>query len=323
MIPAYNAGKTIARALDSVYAQTYPHIIEVIVVDDGSTDNTGEIIKTDYPQVRYVYQENAGVAAARNKGVSLAQGEYIAFLDADDEWLPEKIEIQMAFATKISGACVFFTAGEIICEKGIINRIFYVFKKFYYKIKYFFSFPLSELDGIRLIKGVGKFYVPSASLFTRKDIFQNIGGYNESIRLCEDYELFFRFISNGVKLWVINYPLYRVYVYNNSLHRSSYSQGSAARVWTFAQLDPMTSEVGRKLFTLKEFNDAFQIRLLIESISHINQGLLDEAKMLLHEALSLGNYDWVRTLTLQIGIRFPHRLYLIVWLLRRLYILRI
>ena len=90
VIPAYNAGDTIERALNSVYAQTYENTIEVIVVDDGSTDETAQIVRDRFPDVILIQQRNAGAAAARNSGVSAASGEWIAFLDADDEWLPEE-----------------------------------------------------------------------------------------------------------------------------------------------------------------------------------------------------------------------------------------
>jgi glycosyltransferase involved in cell wall biosynthesis len=96
VIPAYNAEETISRALDSVAAQNYENIIETIVVDDGSTDSTGELVREQYPHVRLLQQENQGAAVARNYGVSEATGRYIAFLDDDDEWLPEKVALHVA-----------------------------------------------------------------------------------------------------------------------------------------------------------------------------------------------------------------------------------
>jgi glycosyltransferase involved in cell wall biosynthesis len=95
IIPTYNYEKYIAAALDSVFAQTY-RPIEVIVVDDGSTDKSAEIIST-YPEVRYFYQSNQGPAIARNVAISNANGEFIAFLDADDQWQPDKLSIQIAY----------------------------------------------------------------------------------------------------------------------------------------------------------------------------------------------------------------------------------
>jgi len=97
IIPAYNAEKYIARAIKSALNQTYKDI-EVIVVDDGSTDRTAEIVKSfQDPRVRYIYQENQNVGVARNNGIKESRGKYITFLDADDEYLPEKVEKQVKF----------------------------------------------------------------------------------------------------------------------------------------------------------------------------------------------------------------------------------
>ncbi|MGI5819578.1 MAG: glycosyltransferase family 2 protein [Armatimonadota bacterium] len=96
VIPAYNSAGVIERALNSVLAQTYAGIAEVIVVDDGSQDDTAQLVREMYPGVTLIQQENAGREIARNVGVDAASGDYIAFLDHDDEWFPEKTQVQMA-----------------------------------------------------------------------------------------------------------------------------------------------------------------------------------------------------------------------------------
>ncbi len=93
VIPTYNRCQLVAEAIDSVLRQRCP-ALEIILVDDGSTDGTGQMIARHYPQVRYVYQANAGPAAARNRGIGQARGEIIALLDSDDLWLAHKIEIE-------------------------------------------------------------------------------------------------------------------------------------------------------------------------------------------------------------------------------------
>jgi glycosyltransferase involved in cell wall biosynthesis len=95
LIPTFNRAYTIRRAIESVLAQTYP-AIEVLVVDDGSTDETAELIAGYGPKVRYFYQTNAGVSAARNRGLVESRGEFVALLDSDDAWLPWKVEAQLA-----------------------------------------------------------------------------------------------------------------------------------------------------------------------------------------------------------------------------------
>ena len=97
IIPSYNARPWVCEAVDSVLAQTYPDY-EIIVVDDGSTDGSGELLRQRYgKQIRYVYQVNRGLSGARNTGLDHADGAYIQFLDADDLLLPEKLERQVAF----------------------------------------------------------------------------------------------------------------------------------------------------------------------------------------------------------------------------------
>lgn len=94
IIPVYNGAEFLADALTSVYAQAYTPI-EIIVVDDGSADNTAAVVQMCGPDIRYLYQSNQGPAAARNAGLALAQGELIAFLDADDLWPPHKLTLQV------------------------------------------------------------------------------------------------------------------------------------------------------------------------------------------------------------------------------------
>jgi len=94
-VPVYNGERYLKEALDSILVQTY-RPLEIIVVDDGSTDGTAEVVAGYNEGVRYVWQPNSGPAAARNRGLSLVQGEFVAFLDADDLWHPEKLERQMA-----------------------------------------------------------------------------------------------------------------------------------------------------------------------------------------------------------------------------------
>jgi glycosyltransferase involved in cell wall biosynthesis len=99
VIPAYNAGHYIAETLESVLRQTYPHR-EIIVVDDGSTDDTARRLHRYHGEIRYLQQPNAGEGRARNAGLRVARGDYIAFLDADDVWLPEKLEVQLDVAAR-------------------------------------------------------------------------------------------------------------------------------------------------------------------------------------------------------------------------------
>jgi glycosyltransferase involved in cell wall biosynthesis len=96
VIPTFNRAQYVGEAIDSILAQTQP-VSEIIVVDDGSTDDTAEIIKKYGPAIRCISQQNRGPAAARNRGIREARGDFVAFLDSDDLWVPKKIELQLDF----------------------------------------------------------------------------------------------------------------------------------------------------------------------------------------------------------------------------------
>ena len=113
VIPTYNRSLFLPKALDSVYNQTYP-AFEVIVVDDGSSDNTLPKLSLHFPQVTWVSQSNHGVSHARNQGIQKARGEWIAFLDSDDIWHPQKLERQIDFLKKNPGLSMCHTDEEWI-----------------------------------------------------------------------------------------------------------------------------------------------------------------------------------------------------------------
>lgn len=120
VIPCYNAAKTLAATLESVLAQSY-RPIEVIVVDDGSSDGSVALARSFAPRVTVVVQKNGGPASARNEGIRQCRGEYIAFLDADDLWLPEKLAVQVPVAAAFGKPALVFSAVERVREDGEIH----------------------------------------------------------------------------------------------------------------------------------------------------------------------------------------------------------
>lgn len=126
VIPVYNRKKTIRRCIDSVLAQTYP-IFEIIVVDDGSSDGTTDIIERTYGEkVSLIRQKHKGAQAARNLGIKEAKGEYIAFLDSDDEWLPRKTEIQVQELRKNKNAVV---AGDLYFQTDWGKKVPFAYQR--------------------------------------------------------------------------------------------------------------------------------------------------------------------------------------------------
>lgn len=188
IIPTYNRADLVREAIDSVRSQTYQNV-EVIVVDDGSTDDTLASLKRYGSRIRVVSQSNAGPSAARNHGIRVSNGQLVAFLDSDDLWLPTKIERQVALLEK---------AGTSVpcCLSNITMR---------WADREFTSFAMSWLDpavteGIWLNADevlATRFVLFNQGVMIRRPVLQTIGGFDESLRLLEDAELSMRLSLEG------------------------------------------------------------------------------------------------------------------------------
>ena len=144
IIPTHNCGKYIKESIESVLNQTYRNF-ELIIVDDGSTDNTSDVLRSYENKIKYIYQKNQGTCKARNVGLNTAKGEYIAFLDADDRWNPFKLEFQIKIMENITRIGMLFTNYSTIdsCSKYIdhfvMEKSFPIFEE--YKLNYKSIFP--------------------------------------------------------------------------------------------------------------------------------------------------------------------------------------
>jgi len=175
IIPTYNRGRMLKEAIDSVLGQDYPHF-ELVVVDDGSTDATAERLKTYGQDLVVIRQPNRGVSAARNAGIAAASGRYIAFLDSDDLWLPQKLTRQVRFFNQYPDALVCQTE-EIWMRNG--RRV---------------------NPGLRHRKISGMIFEPSlhlclvspSAVMIRRSLFDAVGLFDESLPACEDYDLWLR-----------------------------------------------------------------------------------------------------------------------------------
>lgn len=174
VIPSYNRYSFLKRALESVYTQSH-QAFEVIVVDDGSSDKTSKI-QEDFPQIKYIYQENLGVSSARNKGIENACYEWIAFLDSDDTWDEEKLEKQVLFHKNNPEILMSYTDEKWIRD-GLEVKIPKKFKKHGGSV-FDKCLPFCNI-------------APSASLI-HKSLFDSIGLFDEALEVCEDYDLWLR-----------------------------------------------------------------------------------------------------------------------------------
>jgi glycosyltransferase involved in cell wall biosynthesis len=176
IIPTYNRKDLLIRALDSVFAQNYADF-ELIVIDDGSTDGTSELgILNDKRVKNFRFNENGGVSRARNKGVSLSTGEWIIFLDSDDEWMPQKLFEQVKWAHGNPDFKILQTQ-EIWIRNG--KRV---------------NPPRTHLkqggDIFRI--SLERCMITPSSVMIKRELFLKSGGFNESLPACEDYDLWLR-----------------------------------------------------------------------------------------------------------------------------------
>jgi len=175
ILPTYNRAQFLPRALDSVFAQTYENW-ELILIDDGSTDETVEVLKQyDVSRITYIYQENGGVSSARNYGIGRCKGEVIALLDSDDEWMPTKLETQIGYMHEHEYE--ISQTNEIWYRKG---------KRVNQPAKY------TKPEGWFFEASVKMCLIsPACTMFTRV-AWDTIGPFDESMPSCEDYDMWLR-----------------------------------------------------------------------------------------------------------------------------------
>ena len=184
ILPAYNSQMSINKAIDSILKQSYKDI-EIIIVDDGSTDSTRNIVQEYSTQIHYFYQGNAGVCAARNKGVELANGQWIAFIDHDDEWHCEKISRQI----------------KIVKDNSSLR---WCATNYYYDDGHQRVAACNPNRAVRFMKGkdfVSDFFIalgkniirimPTTVLIS-KEAYHEVGGFQDGLKRCEDTDLWCR-----------------------------------------------------------------------------------------------------------------------------------
>lgn len=189
VIPLYNKEKQIAHTLQSVFNQTFQDF-EIIIVDDGSTDGSvAEVEKFSDSRIRLIHQENAGVSAARNRGIEVAKSDLIAFLDADDEWKPEYLATQHHLSQKYPDCSVFVCNYEFRNLEGKVTPT--IIRKL----------PYTSDDGILTnyfeVASCSHPPICSISIMVKKQAIQKIGGFPVGIKSGEDLLTWARLAVNG------------------------------------------------------------------------------------------------------------------------------
>jgi glycosyltransferase involved in cell wall biosynthesis len=175
VIPSYNRSHTLERALQSVFDQTSP-VDEVILVDDGSTDGSSQMVRHRFPQVKVLIQPNFGVSAARNRGIAAARYEWIALLDSDDSWLPQKID-QIRKARKLQPDFVLYHSDEIWMRRGVRVNPMQKHRK---------------SGGWIFEQCLPRCVISPSATVIGKSTLESLGMFDEKLPACEDYDLWLR-----------------------------------------------------------------------------------------------------------------------------------
>ncbi len=267
IIPAYNAGAYLPATLDSVFAQTYQRL-EVIVVDDGSTDETPDIVaacRERHGGLRLIAKPNGGVASARNAGLKAARGDYVAFLDADDIWHPEKIAAQVR-TLRPGGRERYVAAFSLHLRIDTNGRVTGKSR----------AWPFEDftLPAHIVLKPVGN----GSSLIVRRDVAVAVGGFDEDyvargLGGCEDLDFELRIAAQYPIACVRNYHVgYRVYDGNMSSDRLKMARALHDMVHGHLSLHGELSAWCRRMAVLKAYEYSISIlrkRHNTECIRHI------------------------------------------------------
>jgi tetratricopeptide (TPR) repeat protein len=202
IIPSYNRANYLPVAIDSILAQSYP-VFEIVVVDDGSTDNTAEVVKAYSNQVSFYERGHQGVSAARNYGLDMAQGDVIAWLDADDVWEPEflastvpLLENDPALDGVYTGIAHIDEAGNLLPQSNIR------------------TVPPQQLFSALLEED----FVLTPTVVVRKCCFDQAGRFDEQFHICEDYDMWLR-LAKSFTLQGVSQPLVRVRIHSGNTLR--------------------------------------------------------------------------------------------------------
>jgi glycosyltransferase involved in cell wall biosynthesis len=301
LIPTYNYARYMADCVGSVLGQTYPNV-ELIVVDDGGTDDTRQRLENYMDRIRYIYQENQGVGGARNTGIKAARGEYVALLDADDMWHPRKIEMQMRYVQENPNASV--VAVEFTEERG--DGWPALPSSWPPRVE---SFTIEQL-------ALHARFLPSGVLI-RKSCFDSVGMFRTEISGADDRDLFVR-LASRYQLVQLHIPL--VYGRDHGLNQSNdpVRMDAADRRMLKDLFDQVDALRGRQILRRK----AFSCAACTASVSYATSGDQATALARILESLILWPFRYERghlktpmdrmkilgvILLRMLGLKAPHR----------------
>jgi len=290
VIPTYNSAQFVGDAVKSVLEQTYSRH-EIIVVDDGSTDNTKEVLQLFGERIQYIHQENRGPSAARNTGIRLAKGAYICFLDADDLWLPGKLEVQVSFMERHKDVGLVLSDHEEFDSTGIVSESFLGAKSFHSEIVS--AEPIKEA----FMKLVVENFISTPTAMIRSRCFEKSGLFDETLKSVEDRDLWLR-VSAHFKIACLPIVFCR-----RRLHGSNISQeqehSTAGRIKTLEKNRSSFPHLAPRAVWHRELGNAYcRLAYFRLQNNQRTKGLLAGLKSLAHgvgEILAGGSpvsYQW-------------------------------
>lgn len=203
IIHTYNNEKFIGETIESVLSQTYKDY-EIIIVDDGSTDNTRAALLPYMDKIRYHYKENGGIASAKNAGIKLSKAKFIAFFDHDDLWVPDKLKMQMEYFKKNPQA-------------GLVYSKYITFKNG----KKLRTRPKKGYSGWIFAKLLSKSIIQTSTVMVKKECLDAIGPFDESFALADEYDLFLR-IARKFQCGFIDKELTKYRVHDSNASRNDF-----------------------------------------------------------------------------------------------------
>jgi glycosyltransferase involved in cell wall biosynthesis len=213
IIPNYNHTRFLRAAIQSVLAQTY-RTFEIIVIDDGSTDNSREVVAEFGEQVRYIWQENQGLAGARNTGILAARGDYIGLLDADDQWRPDFLKAMTSLIDQHPDGAVYYCLAQSMDVNGC-------------DLPQVFGGPVLPPDSMFAALLRANFLIPS-TVVLRRSVALSVGLFDRSLRSCEDWDLWLRLLPK-VKFFGTYACLVRYRIHSDTLSTNLAGMQFAAR----------------------------------------------------------------------------------------------
>jgi hypothetical protein len=207
IIAVYNGADTIARAIDSILEQTWP-ALEILVVDDGSSDHTADIVRGYGQPVRYLHQDNAGVSVARNRGATEARGDWLAFLDADDWYLPDRLRLHGEWIA--ADPDLDFLTGDYTSERpdgSVIGRSMAKRAAGRTMLAKCGDQGRAIMEGDELIEYIADQFGDTHTLSLPRRTFIELGGYPAGVPVCEDVHLLIRLCARSRRVGVVCEPL--------------------------------------------------------------------------------------------------------------------